>query len=76
MDNTIYSEIQTERNQQDVRYGGAEHDDTHSKDDWASFIQEHNDRAFNETGADRRYELIRVAALAVAAIESHDRIYK
>lgn len=75
----IFQEIQAERIYQDEKWGGSEHDDQHEANDWIAFIicwtgkafhccEEHpiNLRMF-------RQNMIKVAALAVAAIEWVDR---
>jgi len=74
MDN-IFDEIENERNKQDAQWGGPEHDDTHSTfefrlqiDRQAGFIQ-HNPQSV----ADDRQRLIKIAALAFAAVQSIDR---
>lgn len=71
----IYAELETERLRQDAEHGGAEHDDTHAPSDWRDFIEEHLARAFR-MDIDRdtyRNQMLRVGALAVAAVESFDR---
>lgn len=68
---SVYEEIKQERARQDKEWGGPRHDDTHSEFHWRDFIQEHVQRS-RSLGAYRR-QMIRVAALAVAAIESYDR---
>jgi hypothetical protein len=80
-DVSVLSEIQAERKRQDEKWGGAGHDDEHDAQDWLDFIAERrtelmryltqdDDRAFNRLY--RRY-MVEIAALSVAAIESHDR---
>jgi len=69
----ILEEIAAERTRQDEKWGGPEHDDEHSIDDWECFILEHLNRVQGYDDAHGRKQLIRVAALAVAAIESLDR---
>jgi hypothetical protein len=66
----IFDEIAAERRAQDKKWGGATHDDEHDDADWRSFIMTHNNYA---CGDDFRKEMIRVAALAVAAVQSFDR---
>ena len=61
-----------ERRRQDAQWGGPEHDDTHSSDDWFKYISYQIDRARYDT--DKRSRLIKIAALATAAVESFDRI--
>lgn len=72
-----------ERLAQNEQWGGPEHDDTHTGDDWLSFIGKQQLTAVNETLSDNglevmdpegyRARLVKIAALAFAAIESHDR---
>jgi hypothetical protein len=76
----IYDEIQNERQRQDKKWGGAKHDDEHAYRDFVEFIKRHANKAtYNPNDLDYvdlptfRKQMIRVAALAVAAIESHDR---
>ena len=71
-----------ERQSQDRKWGGPDHDDRHDAHDWAQFIAYQN-RAIPyeaELAVDREeYEVIvrrrfvKIAALAVAAIQSCDR---
>lgn len=70
----IYDEIKAERTQQDAKYGGPSHDDTHVTEDWTRYIHEHAARTVSSDDEKVRRQLIRVAALAVAAVESMDRI--
>lgn len=70
----IYDEIKNERIEQDKKWGGASHDDSHTPEEWSSFIRQR--LAKSMTAERRRYQLVRVAALAVAAIEAHDRTVK
>lgn len=73
----IYREVDGERDRQDAQWGGAEHDDEHQGSDFVRFVREHTDRARTaiNTGAldEFRKQLVEVAALAVAAVESLDR---
>lgn len=59
----IYDEIRAERERQDAKWGGPEHDDQHTAHDWWWFIRE-------RIGQRREQAFIEVAALAVAAVES------
>lgn len=71
---TVYDEIRAERTKQDAEWGGPHHDDTHSIEEWVEYIHEHAGRAANaHDGEVMRYQMVRVAALAVAAIEALDR---
>ena len=74
----IFQELEFERVRQDRKWGGPEHDDEHSPEDWVRYIADHNQRALAaERDGDSdgyRYQLLRIAALAVAALESNDRL--
>ena len=67
----VLLEIIEERRRQDKQWGGPKHDDEHSANDWRDFLREHIKKSCS---GDYRYQMIRVAALAIAAIESHDRL--
>lgn len=71
----ILNEICTERLKQDSQWGGAEHDDTHDIFDWCNYIEYQTNKAklAENVGAEHRNRLMKVAALAIAAIESIDR---
>jgi hypothetical protein len=64
-----YGDVRKERQAQDIKWGGPRHDDTHNENDWISCVRRHTDKA----SYDFRKQMIRVAALAVAAVESYDR---
>ena len=68
----VFDEIVRERMAQDAEWGGPSHDDTHSNVDWCTYINKHNARAANGLH-DYRYQMIRIAALAIAAIQAFDR---
>jgi hypothetical protein len=74
----ILEEISTEREKQDRIWGGPDHDDDHSVNDWVAFITEYAGRARKEGAGIKKFRvnMIRVAALAVAAVESADRAVK
>lgn len=73
----IFDDIREERQKQDAEWGGAQHDDHHDGYDWAAFIVVHLGRAIAAGQkldmATARRQFVRVAALAVAAIEWLDR---
>jgi hypothetical protein len=69
----VYAEISTERTRQDLEHGGPGHDDAHTQDEWTWLISDHNQRALQGNGRFFRRQMVRVAALAIAAIEAHDR---
>jgi hypothetical protein len=73
----VFDEIVRERIVQDEKWGGPTHDDTHTQFDWTRFIREHVDRSVRgQARDDFRKQMVRVAALAVAAVQSFDRIGK
>jgi len=71
----ILQEVISERQRQDEQWGGIEHDDKHGPDDWVSFIcyQANKISPYNSF-TDNRERFVKVAALAVAAIERMDRL--
>jgi hypothetical protein len=75
----IFHEIQAERIYQDEKWGGPKHDDQHGPNDWITFISCWAGKAFNcckEHPINLRMfrsNMVKVAALAVAAIEWVDR---
>jgi len=67
----IIARIKEERRLQDRKWGGPTYDDKHSLGDWAHFIDQRTEtlyRAPERKVAEQ--ELIEVAALAIAALES------
>lgn len=74
----VLQQIAAERKRQDRQWGGASHDDEHEPKDWLKYIDEHRVRAqkvashLKDSDA-YRHRLVVIAALAVAAIEAHDR---
>lgn len=69
----IMQEVLQERASQDAKWGGSSHDDEHTPEDWADFIDERLYRLVTGSKEDARKALVQIAALAVAAIESMDR---
>jgi hypothetical protein len=75
----VLGEVARERVAQDEKWGGPTHDFIHSPADWNRYIREHEVRAeqalagepIRDTDTWRR-QMIRVAALAVAAVEAYD----
>lgn len=67
----VLGEVRFERYDQDATWGGPDHDDQHDEKDWRHFIMEYVDQ---EKGEDFRDRMVKVAALAVAAIQSTDRL--
>lgn len=86
---SILSEVTAERQRQDGLWGGAAHDDSHDLADWLVILARHvglggwdgsPEDACHKTEATGKYDparyrkqLVRVAAVAVAALESFDR---
>ena len=76
-ENTVYAEIRAERARQDSRWGGPEHDNQHGPNDWCRLIRERNHYDFAPGEEPRfRRRMIVLAALAVAGIETYDRMYR
>lgn len=71
----IFEEVHKERAAQDLQWGGPMHDDSHSIEDWVGYIIKHASEATHEGTRlrDFRRSMVRVASLAVAAIEACDR---
>lgn len=66
----IFAEVNAERVLQDAKWGGHQHDQSHSPNDWIAYITKHAGKAAD--GDSFRDQMIKVAALAIAAIESID----
>lgn len=66
-----FRDVSAERNRQDEQWGGAQHDDRHNAADWVNCISKQLHLLCNN--AERRARLVKIAALAIAAIESADR---
>jgi hypothetical protein len=88
--NDIHEEIKSERLRQNEEWGGAVHDDVHEPEKWVGFLRHQirlADRAACSLATDEitggeekalidgyRERLIKIAAVAIAAAESLDRI--
>ncbi len=72
---SVLSEIAGERMRQDAEWGGAKHDDTHKSHDWLAYIAKHLGRGvvWPWDPFVFRAAMVKVAGLAVAAIEWADR---
>ncbi len=72
------SDVLLERQRQDSKWGGSEHDDGHAPFFWCQLIQDYAGWARVMVGMDSpdkyRRRMVQVAALACATIESHDRL--
>jgi len=67
-------EVIHERQRQDAKWGGPEHDDTHTPADWVSLMDDRLAYPEQAEGCDEyRKDMVEIAALAIAAIESFDR---
>ena len=73
----LAKEIQAAQDHGRQKYGRGPkdygHDDGHLAEDWLDFIDNHNNRAAFATPVEYREELVKIAGLAVSAIESFDR---
>jgi len=73
----VMLEIAQERVKQDQLWGGPIHDDKHNVYDWAEFIlKQLKGLVMVEHGgltSNFREQMVKIAALAVAAIQWHDR---
>lgn len=78
---SIYDEIKAEREYQKEKWGVEKDDTLNTPNDWVAYIANHSSRWFpggfrpysEEVVADFRTQMVKVATLAVAAIESVDR---
>jgi len=77
MNARIAKQIQAEQDHGRQKWGSGPkdyaHDDEHSLDDWCGMIETHNEQAECSTPQEYRQEMVKVAGLAVSAIESFDR---
>lgn len=71
----VIEEIMAEREYQDHKWGGENHDDEHTWHDWVTYLIKHMSRAvvFPFNFETFHYQMVRVAALAVAAAEWSER---
>ena len=78
---SVYDEIRTERDYQQKRWGNAADDTVNTPNDWVSYIGHYATKWFPggftpydvDTVDNFRESMVKVATLAVAAIESVDR---
>jgi hypothetical protein len=75
---SVLDEVDKERQRQDVKWGGPCHDDRHSTTDFVHLIEDYacvaQTMASINNHDEARELLVRVAALAVAAVERLDRL--
>ncbi len=73
----LIEEIQAEQDHGRSKYGFGPndfaHDDSQPDNVWHRCIADHNERAKQGTPMERRQHLVKVAGLAISAIESFDR---
>lgn len=71
----IFREVDRERDYQDKKWGGADHDDNaETEESFAGYVAEYATGSSGRTaGRPFRERMLKAAALAVAGIESHDR---
>lgn len=71
---SVYDDIREERVVQNSQGYTVTHDDSHRLHDWAALLAQWVGKlAWCPTKGQRRRVLVAIAAIAVAAIESHDR---
>lgn len=70
----IYEEIDRERERQEAKWG-SDFDDQNTVNDWCSYFVKYAVHAapLDKDDTYSRRELVKLAALAAAAIEAHDR---
>lgn len=70
----VLEDIKAERDYQDSRWG-TEFDDKNTINDWVTYIATYCGRAssFSASPSQQRRDMLKVAALAVAACEAFDR---
>jgi len=73
----IFDEVDAERDEQDTKWG-ADFDDRNTPYNWAAYIGQYSTRHLigdprQVSEATFRADMVKVAALAIAAIESIDR---
>lgn len=77
MNDKLSAEIQSEQDHGRQKYGiGPDdfgHDDLMLDHEWHICIKDHNTRGRNATPMERRQHLVKLAGLAVSAIEAFDR---
>lgn len=69
---SVLHDVFVERERQDIKWGGSEHDDHHTMDGWRELLTGRAGRVPLTRQDDRRL-MIEIAALAVAAVEALDR---
>ena len=68
----IIMDILSEREYQNIKYGGINHDIKHSMSDWVSIITKHIWKAVSDDVGQFKLQMIKIAALAISALESYN----
>jgi hypothetical protein len=68
------ADVLAERARQDAQWGGPAHDNEHTWGEWCQYIEHQVRKMAKETNDSERPRFVKIAALAVAAIESIDRL--
>lgn len=70
----IFEEVDHERERQELKWG-TDFDDQNTVNDWCAYFAKYavNSAPLDKDDVYSRRELVKLAALAVAAIEAHDR---
>lgn len=72
MTDGVLAEIQRERERQDAKWGGPDHDDQHTMYEWFDILNERMATIYDGRN-DQRRALVEMAAISVAVIECIDR---
>ena len=71
---SIHNEILAERIRQDNEFGGPRHDDKNTWFDWRGFIYKQlTNGSMAHSASEQRECMVKIAAIAHAALESFDR---
>jgi hypothetical protein len=70
---TAFRDVSAERNRQDEQWGATNHDDTHGALEWSDCLTKQLHQ-LGDKASRPRDRLVKIAAFAIAAIESADRI--
>lgn len=70
----VLQDVFAERTSQDAQWGGPEHDDKHTQLEWIEFISKQIGKWHRDDAVSFRDRMTKIAALAMAALESDARI--
>jgi hypothetical protein len=76
----VLTEVASERDEQDRQWGGVPHDDANRQWDWLAYLTRHMGKAVKYPPDAKlhivafRQQMVKIAAIAVAAIQAADRI--